>query len=157
FADQAVIAIENVRLLAELRARTSELSRSVNELKALGEVSRAVSSTLNVETVLNTVVARANQLAGADACTIYEYDQGSKQFHVRATHNLDPEFAEAIRAMPLRRGEGVMGRAAEMRQPVQVSDIREPGAYQSSLRDLLLGAGYRAALSVPLLREDQII
>jgi signal transduction histidine kinase len=157
FADQAVIAIENVRLFQELRARTAELTRSVEQLTALGEVSRAVSSTLEVETVLDTVVARANQLAGADACTIYEYDEGSEQFHLRATHNLAPEFAEAIRAMPLRKGEGVMGRAAAMRQPVQVSDIREPGAYQSSLRDVLIGAGYRAALSVPLLREEQII
>src|SRR5262249_11451107 len=72
FADQAVIAIENVRLFDELQARTVQLTRSVEELRALGEVSRAVSSTLEVETVLNTVVARANQLAGADACTIYE-------------------------------------------------------------------------------------
>jgi signal transduction histidine kinase len=157
FANQAVIAIENVRLFNELRARTAELTRSVAQLTALGEVSRAVSSTLDVETVLDTVVARACQLAGADACTIYEYDEGSEQFSLRATHNLDPEVAEAIRAMPLRKGEGVMGRAAEVRQPVQVSDIREPSAYQSSLRDALLGVGYRAALSVPLLREEQII
>ena len=157
FADQAVIAVENVRLFQELRARTAELTRSVEQLTALGEVSRAVSSTLEVETVLDTVVARANQLAGADACTIYEYDEGSEEFHLRATHNLNPEVAEAIRAMPLRKGEGVMGRAAEMGQPVQVADITEPGAYQSSLRAVLIGGGYRAALSVPLLREDQII
>ena len=157
FADQAVIAIENVRLFKELEARTAELTRSVEELKALGEVSRAVSSTLDVETVLNTIVSRANQLAGADACTIYEYDDVSEQFHLRATYNLDPEFTEAVRAMPLRRGEGVMGRAAEMHEPVQVPDIAQPGAYQSSLRDVLISAGYRAALSVPLLREDEII
>jgi GAF domain-containing protein len=157
FATQAVIAIENVRLFNELRARTAELTRSVEQLTALGEVSRAVSSTLEVETVLTTVVARAHQLAGADACTIYEYDEDTEQFHLRATHNLDPEFAEAIRAMPLRKGEGVMGRATELHQPVQVPDISEPGAYQSSLRDVLIGAGYRAALSVPLLREDHII
>src|SRR5262249_28357041 len=54
FADQAVIAIENVRLFDEVQARTRELARSVSELRALGEVSRAVSSTLKLETVLET-------------------------------------------------------------------------------------------------------
>ena len=65
FADQAVIAIENARLLSELQARR-ELTRSVKELQALGEVSQALSSTLDLETVLNTIVSRANQLAGTD-------------------------------------------------------------------------------------------
>src|SRR5262249_20093555 len=58
FADQAVIAIENVRLFKELEARTAELTRSVDELTALGEVSRALSSTLNLDTVLATIVSR---------------------------------------------------------------------------------------------------
>ena len=66
FADQAVIAIENARLFKELQARTAELTRSVEELQALGEVSQALSSTLDLETVLSTIVSRANQLAGAD-------------------------------------------------------------------------------------------
>jgi signal transduction histidine kinase len=129
----------------------------VEQLTALGEVSRAVSATLDVESVLDTIVSRASQLAGADGCSIYEYDEGSEQFYLRATYNLAAAFVDAIRAVPLRKGEGVMGRAAARRQPVQVPDIMEPGAYQSSLRDLLIGAGYRAALSVPLLREDQVI
>jgi signal transduction histidine kinase len=157
FADQAVIAIENVRLFKELEARTGELTQSVEKLTALGEVSRAVSSTLDVETVLNTIVSRASQLAGAAGCSIYEYDEGAEQFALRATHNFDAEFVEAIRAAPLRKGEGLMGRAAEMREPIQIPDITQPGAYQSSLRDTLIRFGYRALLSVPLLREDQII
>jgi len=157
FADQAVIAIENVRLFKELQARTGELSRSVEQLTALGEVGRAVSSTLDVETVLDTIVSRASQLAGADGCMIYEYNEATEQFHVRATHNLDAEFAKAIRGVPFRKGEGVMGRAAEMREPFQVADITMPGAYESSLRDVIIRAGHRAALSVPLLREDQVI
>jgi two-component system NtrC family sensor kinase len=77
FADQAVIAVENVRLFKELQARTGELTQSVEQLTALGEVSRAVSSTLDVETVLDTIVSRASQLAGAAGCSIYVYDEGA--------------------------------------------------------------------------------
>src|SRR6266404_5199522 len=72
-------------------------------------------------------------------------------------HNYDAEFVEALRAVPLRKGEGLMGRAAEMREPIQIPDITQPGAYQSSVRDTLIRFGYRALLAVPLLREDQII
>jgi signal transduction histidine kinase len=157
FADQAVIAIENVRLFKELQERTGELTRSVEQLTALGEVSQAVSSTLDVETVLATIVSHASQLAGAAGCSIYEYDEAAERFELRATHNDDAAFVAALRAVPLRRGEGLMGRAAEMREPIQIPDITQPGAYQSSVRDTLIRFGYRALLAVPLLREDQII
>jgi two-component system, NtrC family, sensor kinase len=157
FADQAVIAVENVRLFKELEARTGELTQSVEKMTALGEVSRAVSSTLDVETVLDTIVSHASQLAGAAGCSIYEYDAATERFELRATHNYDAEFVEALRAAPLRKGEGLMGRAAEMREPIQIPDITQPGAYQSSVRDTLIRFGYRALLAVPLLREDQII
>ena len=157
FADQAVIAIENVRLFTELQARTGDLTQSVEKLTALGEVSRAVSSTLDVETVLDTIVSRASQLAGADGCAIYEYDESAEEFRVRATHNFDSTFVDTLRALPLRRGEGAMGRAAEAHEPIQISDIAVPGVYQSRVRDALIEAGYRALLSVPLLREDHII
>ena len=80
FADQAVIAIENVRLFQELEARTRELARSVGELRALGEVSQAVSSTLDLETVLRTIVSHAVQLSGTDGGVIYEYDEPLKSF-----------------------------------------------------------------------------
>jgi GAF domain-containing protein/anti-sigma regulatory factor (Ser/Thr protein kinase) len=157
FADQAVIAIENVRLFKELQARTAELTRSVGELTALGEVSQALSSTLDIETVLDTIVSRASQLVGDAGCSIYEYDEATEQFELRATHHYNADFVEALRAAPLRKGEGLMGRAAEMREPIQIPDIAQPGAYQSSVRDILIRFGYHALLSVPLLREHQII
>ena len=81
FADQAVIAIENVRLFQDLQERTQELVRSVGELKALGEVGQAVSSTLDLETVLTRIVSHAVQLSGTDGGAIYEYDEPSEEFH----------------------------------------------------------------------------
>src|SRR5262245_24008154 len=101
FADQAVIAVENVRLFKELQARTSELTQSVEKLTALGEVSRAVSSTLEVETVLETIVSRASQLAEGAGSAIYEYDEATGQFELRTTYNYSPEYVEALRAIPL--------------------------------------------------------
>ena len=97
FADQAVIAIENARLFSELQARTAELTRSVGQLTALGDVGRAVSSTLDLETVLTTIVSRAAQLAGADGGSIYEYDEATEEFALRATHNLDDQYLELRR------------------------------------------------------------
>src|SRR5256712_1268444 len=157
FADQAVIAIENVRLFQELQARTRELARSVDELKALGEVGRAVSSTLDLETVLATIVSRANQLSGTDAGAIYEYDEEAAVFHLRATQNLDAEFVELLRATPIPKGEGATGRLAQTREPTQIPDILQDSTYQFRLRDALVRGGYRALLAVPLLRENRII
>jgi GAF domain-containing protein/DNA-binding response OmpR family regulator/CHASE3 domain sensor protein/anti-sigma regulatory factor (Ser/Thr protein kinase) len=157
FADQAVIAIENARLFHELQARTGELTRSVQELQALGEVGQALSSTLDLETVLNTIVARANQLAGSDGGSVYEYDDRSETFHLRATDNLDEEMVSVARRTPIPRSEGVLGRMAATRGPVQVPDIAQEGAYRSPLRDALLRTGTRALLAVPLLREDQLV
>src|SRR2546428_13292266 len=82
FADQAVIAIENVRLFQELQERTRALARSVGELKALGEEGRAVSSTLDLETVLTTIVSRANQLSGTDARAIFEDDDATERLRL---------------------------------------------------------------------------
>jgi signal transduction histidine kinase len=161
FSNQAVIAVENARLLGELQARTGELTRSVDELTALGEVSRALSSTLDLDAVLNTIVTRANQLAGTDGCTIYEYDETAEEFQLRASHYADEREAAVLdpigRATPIPKGQGLAGRAALLRESVHIPDIAVEGAYESPVRGPLLQAGYRALLGVPLLREEQII
>ena len=138
FADQAVIAIENVRLFKELEARTADLTRSVGQLTALGDVGRAVSSTLDLDTVLTTIVSRAVQLAEMDAGGIYEYDEAAEVFRLRATQNLPEEFLAIARPMAIRKGEGTTGRLAVTREPVQIPDITAVDAYQSRLRDVLL-------------------
>ncbi len=136
FADQAVIAIENVRLFQELQTRTRDLARSVDELQALGEVGRAVSSTLDLETVLATIVSRANQLSGSDGGAIYEYDEDTDTFHLRATQNIDAELIELLRSTSIRKGEGAMGRMAETREPTQIPDILQDPMYQTRVREV---------------------
>jgi signal transduction histidine kinase/DNA-directed RNA polymerase alpha subunit len=158
FADQAVIAIENVRLFNELQERTRELIESVQEMKALGEVGQAVSSSLDLETVLETIVSRAVDLSGTDAGVIYEYDEGTQEFNLRASHRMEPEAVDGLRAARIKLGEGVTGQAAITRQPVQISDtfeLRERAV--SRVRPLLNRLGYRSLLTVPILREQQIM
>src|SRR5262249_1011271 len=89
FAHHALSAIETARLLTELQARTRELTRSVEQLTALGEVGRAVSSSLDLDTVLTTIVGRALQLSGTDGGTIFEYDEAAEEFVARATLSAD--------------------------------------------------------------------
>jgi signal transduction histidine kinase len=158
FADEAVIAIENVRLFQELQARTVELARSVEELKALGEVSQAVSSTLDLQTVLTSVVSHAIQLSGTDGGAIYEYNAATEEFHLRASHRMEDDLVEALRTSPIRLGEGTTGRAAAIRAPVQVADILEERQYAvTRIRSILARLGYRSALAVPLLLEQRIM
>ena len=157
FASQAVIAIENVRLFKELDERTNELTRSVSELKALGEVGQAVSSTLDLETVLTRIVSHAVQLSGTDGGAIYEYDESSEEFLLRATDHMEEELINALRANPPRLGDGVVGRAAASHEPVQVPNILEERGYAPRMRQFLDRFGFRASLAVPLLCEDRII
>jgi two-component system, NtrC family, sensor kinase len=156
FADQAVIAVENARLFSELQARTTELTRSVDRLTALGEVGRAVSSTLDLETVLRTIVSHAVQLTGTEGGSIYEYDAAAEEFEIRATLNFAEEIVEAQRTIRPRKGEGVVGLLGVTREVVQVPDITAEG-YSSRMRDTLVRAGIRSLLAVPLLREDELI
>jgi GAF domain-containing protein len=156
FADQAVIAIENVRLFTELQARTRELTRSVDQLTALGEVGQAIASTLDLQTVLSTIVARATQLTGVNAGVIYEYDEADEVFAPRATERLEEDIVRMLVATPIRKGQGATGRLAEVPEPIQVSDLRDI-TVQILARDALVGGGYRAVLAVPLIREDRLI
>src|SRR4029453_12276931 len=97
FASQAVFAIENVRLLTELRARTDELGQSVGELRALGEVTQAVNSTLDLQTVLSTILAKAVQLSDPDAGSIYVHDEIRQEFELQANYGMTDELITALK------------------------------------------------------------
>jgi signal transduction histidine kinase/putative methionine-R-sulfoxide reductase with GAF domain len=154
FADQAVIAIENVRLFDEVQSRTRELSQSVEELRALGEVSQAINSTLDIENVLTTIVAKAVQLSGTEAGTIYTFDESRQEFRLRATHGMDEAMIVAIRDRRIGAGETAIGKAAAQRAPIQIADALKD---TSLVLDVVVQAGFRALLIVPLLRPYQII
>jgi len=158
FADQAVIAIENVRLFEDVQARTRELARSVAELRALGEVSRAVSSTLKLETVLETIVGCAVQLSGSDSGIVYEFDEVAQTFQARGSHRITAEHLAIVRAEPIRFGEGAVGRAGAIREPVQVADIADERQFVApQIRALLVREGLRSLLAIPFVREQRVL
>jgi len=155
FAAQAVIAIENARLLNELRQLTDELGRSVGELRALGEVSQAVNSTLDLETVLSTIVAKAVQLSGTEAGAIYVFDDEQREFHLRATYGMDQELIDALTHQRISHDEPNIELALAQSEPIQVADLTEEAP--SNINEITLRAGYRARLVAPLLHGNEVV
>ena len=155
FADQAVIAIENARLFDQVQARTRELARSVEELRALGEVSQAVNSTLDLQTVLSTIVAKTVQLSAAEAGAIYVFSKHRQKFRLRATYGMSEAMISDFEKQSVGLGESCVGKAAATRDALQVADLMTEPA--SPIRDLILKAGYRALLVVPLMRSNSVV
>jgi signal transduction histidine kinase/DNA-binding response OmpR family regulator len=156
FADQAVIAIENVRLFEEVQARTQELAHSVAELKALGEVSQTVNSTIDLETVLATIVANAVQLSDTDGGSIYVLHEASGEFEPRSTYGMDEAVIAGFKAKPIRIGDKtVVDQATVQRVAVQIADVHHDDV--SRVHDSILRAGFRALLTIPLLGADRIV
>jgi signal transduction histidine kinase len=155
FAAQAVIAIENTRLLSELRSRTDELARSVEELRALGETSQTVNSTLDLELVLNTIVSKAVQLSGTDAGAIYVFDEGQREFRLRATYGMDQGLIDALGNAHIGIDEQNIAVLLANRELVQIADLK--AVARSPVDAIVLGAGYRARLAAPLFSGDDIV
>jgi signal transduction histidine kinase len=142
------------RLEQQVRERTGELAQSVKELRALGDVSQAVNSSIDLETVLSTIVMKATQLSGTDAGTIYVLDDEHRVFRLRATHGMDDKIISEIRGHPIHIGETAIGRAVEQRRSIQISDVQED---PKSVLDVIARAGFRALLIVPLIGNDRIV
>ena len=156
FADQAVIAIENTRLLNELRQRTEALGQSVGELRALGEVSQAVNSTLDLETVLSTIVAKAVQLSGTEAGAIYVFEDVQREFRLRATYGMDQQLIDALSQQHIGLDERNVALVLAPREPIQVADLQqEPSS--DIINQITLRAGFRARLVAPLIRGEDVI
>ncbi len=157
FADQAVIAIGNVRLFTELEARTAELGRSVEEMKALNEIGGAVSSSLDLDIVLETILNHANKLAGTQAGQIYDYDEATEELRPKAIIGYPPDIFEMLHSQPLRKGQGTAGQAVLTQQPFQAPDLGAGSPLPGPLSDLMIARGFRAVLSVPLIREGVVV
>ena len=155
FADQAVIAIENVRLFDEVQARTKELAASLDELRALGEVSQAVNSTLELETVLSTIVGKAVQLSSTEAGAIYVFDSLKSEFHLRATYGMDQVLIDELTQRHIGLDDPNITLALAQHEPVQIADLKEQAP--SAVNEIILRAGYRALLVAPLLRGEEIV
>jgi len=154
FADQAVIALENMRLFNEVQERTQALSRSIDELRALGEVSQTVNSTLDLETVLSAIVSKATQLSGTEAGTIYVVSGARQEHQLRATYGMTESLIDAVKDQHAEISKALT-LAIERRQPLQTPDLRiDP---PSVSRDVMLQAGYHARLVVPLLAADRLV
>ena len=155
FADQAAIAIENARLFDALRQRTDELGQSVGELRALGEVSQAVNSTLELETVLSTIVAKAVQLSGTEAGAIYVFDDLQREFHLRATYGMDQELIDALTQRRIGIDDPNVVQALAQPEPIQVADLRDEAP--NEINEITLRAGFRARLVAPLMRGEDVV
>ena len=152
FADQAVIAIENVRLFQELQSRTHDLSQSLEETEALSEVIRAVSSSLDLREILDTVARQAMALSGADGCGIFQVSPSRRAFDVVVSHGLSAEFVDSILARSVGVDHGTIQEATQTGEPVQIPDIDE--AHDYPFRDLFLAEGLRSVLTVPMSGDE---
>src|SRR5882724_5088729 len=137
---------------SEVEARTRELMRSVAELQALNEVGQAVSSSLDLETVLATVIARAVRLADADSGTLYQFDEADGVFDPRANFGVSDEMIEKLRGSRIGLGDGPVGMCAVNRAPVQVTDVE----LSQRVSTLWVHDGIRAVVAVPLLRDEHV-
>ncbi|MCW5715916.1 MAG: GAF domain-containing protein [Bauldia sp.] len=149
--------LEESRVGLERRVseRTRDLARSVEELVALGEVSQALNSTLDVEAVLTTIVAKAVQLSSARAGGVHELDEVSGTFRLIASFGSTDELTRDINALRIRRGETAIGIATLERRPTQIADLET--LPPSPVRDVLIRGGFRSLLALPLLRGDRVL
>jgi GAF domain-containing protein len=157
FADQAVIAINNVDLFQEVQARSKALAQSVEELRSLGEVGQAVSSSLDKDKVLNTVLENACKMARAGGGTIYVYDKAANAFRLEAGYNMSEEHIARVRAQPMRMGDPVVGESVERRETIVIEDLSAIDRTHTPLIDILVRAGVRAILSMPLIHQGEVI
>jgi signal transduction histidine kinase len=140
--------------VTSIKQREKGLQESLQQLQALGEVTQAVNSTIDLETVLTTIVAKATQLSDTEAGAIYVFDEATQEFKLRATYGLPESIVAELRESHIRLGQTAMSEAVERRAPIQIPDIRDD---PSATIDIIISAGFRALLFVPMLGTDESV
>jgi signal transduction histidine kinase/CheY-like chemotaxis protein/HAMP domain-containing protein len=138
----------------ELQARSRELAQSVEELRALSEISQTINSTLDLKTVLDMIVSRATQLSGTETGAIYVRDETTDQFALRVTYNMTEDVIAAINEHHSSISNSLR-QATDHREPVQTADLRDEPP--SPAQEIILKAGYRARLVIPLIIADEVL
>jgi signal transduction histidine kinase/DNA-binding response OmpR family regulator len=155
FAAQAALAVRTVDLVRKLENRGGELGRKVNQLEALGTVGEAVSSSLNLTEVLNTIITQAVRLSGSDGGSIYEFDEDAKEFRVETVCGTSPEAFDALRRARIGLDDTFMGKAATLGRPLEITDLHD--ARLDPHLGALAETGWRSLVAVPMLREGRIV
>ena len=135
--------------------RTRELKQSLEEQRAMAEIIQAVNSSLDLHQVLTTVATHAADLSKSDMAAITEFDETLQEFRISATYQMSDSLVEALRRERFTLGMGATGLAAMLRQPVQIPDVLDDPDY--TFREIAQREGFRAILSVPMIREGRII
>ena len=143
------------RLEQKVEERTRDLEQSIRELKALEEIGRAVASSLDLNSLLATIVTRAVELSQADAGAIYSYDPSTRcsisPRRMASTRRSATPFARSTSRLD----ESAMGFSAQKREPICIPDLSAAPNYP--LKDLTLRAGFHSVLVVPLLGQDECL
>ena len=142
--------------LSRQTALGEALTRSVEELTALAEVIQAVNSTLDLQTVLATIITHTVRLSKADAGTIYTLDHATSTFVPRANFGLDDEIVEALNDARIGTRDTAVGRAIAAKHAVHVADI-ESAPMSDNVRSLLRRAGFRALLAIPMVQAGRAV
>ncbi|MEO7267787.1 MAG: GAF domain-containing protein, partial [Knoellia sp.] len=155
FAAQGALAVRNVELMRSLEARSQELARRVDQLEALSEVGDAVSSSLDADEILATIVNHAVELSGTMGGSLVDFDEETGLFSVRAATGTSAEVLQALRDSRIHIDETLIGRACRNRAPVQAEDLAV--ADLDPHLSVLYAAGWRSVVAVPLIRWEKIV